>query len=130
MKRKQMTKTMFALLAAVAIFGAGVLTGADKYGTPSSVIHVVTVQWKQDSTPEQRNAAIEGIRKMASEVPGIKNIWLKTLKVQPRDYNAAFVMEFKDKAAFDAYANDPAHKAWEKVYLPARAESTTSDITN
>jgi len=39
-------------------------------------------------------------------------------------------MEFEDQAAFDRYATDPAHKAWEKVYLPVREESRTHDVTN
>ncbi|SRR5581483_7758632 len=125
------TKTLlFACTLAAAIFGAGVLVGANRFGTPNSVLHVITVKWKSDATQDQKTAALDGVRKMASEISGIKNIWLKTLKVQPRDYNAAIVMEFKDKAAFDAYTNDPAHKAWEKIYLPIREESTTHDITN
>lgn len=125
------TKTLlFACTLAAAIFGAGVLVGANRFGTPNSVLHVITVKWKSDATQDQKTAALDGVRKMASEISGIKNIWLKTLKVQPRDYNAAIVMEFKDKAAFDAYTNDPAHKAWEKIYLPIREERTTHDITN
>ncbi|HZT31146.1 MAG TPA: Dabb family protein [Bryobacteraceae bacterium] len=130
MKRYFSRKAVLGLAAAAAVFGAGVLAGANKFGTPNSVVHVVTVQWKSSATAEQKAAAIEGVRKMAAEVPGIKNIWLKTLKVQPRDYNAAIVMEFKDQAAFDAYKDAPAHKEWEKIYLPIRAESTTHDITN
>ena len=130
MKRIQALKVSFAVLAAAAVFGAGVLTGANKFGTPSSVLHVITVQWKSTATAEQKTAAIEGVRKMAAEYPGIKNVWLKTLKVQPRDYNAAIVMEFKDKAAFDAYKDAPAHKEWEKIYLPVREESSTHDLTN
>ncbi|HVV73074.1 MAG TPA: Dabb family protein [Verrucomicrobiae bacterium] len=129
-KRFNAMRVSLAAVAAAALFGAGVLAGANKFGTPSSVVHVVTIQWKSSATAEQKTAAIEGVRKMAGEIPGIKNIWLKTLKVQPRDYHAAIVMEFKDQAAFDAYANAPAHKEWEKIYLPVRGESTTHDITN
>ncbi len=130
MKRSRAGKFVLAAAAAAAVFGAGVLTGASKYGTPNSVLHVITVQWKSSATADQKNAAIEGVRKMASEYPGIKNVWLKTLKVQPNDYNAAIVMEFKDKAAFDAYKDAPAHKEWEKIYLPVREESRTHDVTN
>ena len=46
------------------------------------------------------------------------------------EYNATFAMEFESKAAFDAYTNSAAHKAWEKIYLPLREESHTQDITN
>ena len=115
---------------ALALFAAGLLTGANKFGTPSTVLHVITVQWKPDATADQKAAAIEGVKKMAADVPGIKNVWLKTLKVQPGEYNNVIVMEFESKAAFDAYTNNPAHKAWEKVYLPVRGESRTHDVTN
>jgi len=66
---------------------------------------------------------------MAADVPGMKNVWVKKVKVQPADYNTAFAMEFESKAAFDAYTNSAAHKAWEKLYLPYREESNTQDIT-
>jgi hypothetical protein len=55
---------------------------------------------------------------------------VKKIKVQPADYSASFAMEFESKAAFDAYTNSAAHKAWEKLYLPLREESHTQDITN
>jgi hypothetical protein len=67
---------------------------------------------------------------MAADTPGLKNIWVKKLKVQPADYSTAFAMEFESKAAFEAYTNSPAHQAWEKLYLPYREESNTQDITN
>jgi hypothetical protein len=67
---------------------------------------------------------------MAADTPGLKNIWVKKLKVQPADYSTSFAMEFENKAAFEAYTNSPAHKAWEKLYLPYREESNTQDITN
>ena len=130
MKLSKTVRLLLVAAGAAGVFGAGMLTGAAKFGTPGTVLHVITVQWKSSSTPEQRTAAIEGVRKMAAEYPGIRNVWLKTLKVQPQDFNAAFVMEFKDKAAFDAYKDAPAHKEWEKIYLPIREESVTHDITN
>jgi hypothetical protein len=57
-------------------------------------------------------------------------VWLKTVKVQPGDYNAVIAIEFKDASAFAAYADHPAHKAWEGVYLPIRDRSTTHDVSN
>jgi hypothetical protein len=107
----------------------------NKFGQPKSIIHVVTVLWKADATEAQKTAAIEGVKKMAAEIPGITNIWTKKIKVQGRGpdgrpYDTVFVMEFKDQAAFDAYGDHPAHKAWEKIYLPIRQVSTTHDVTN
>ena len=111
-----------------AVFALGMVAGQNKFGQPKSVLHVITVQWKADSTAEQRQAAIDGVKAMASQVPGITNVWLKTKKVQGKD--AVIVMEFKDQAAFDAYVDHPAHKKWEEVYLPIREQSLTHDITN
>ncbi|SRR5579883_1045824 len=121
----------FALVAAaLAIFAAGALVGANAFKEPSTVLHVAVVKWKAESTPEQQQAAIDGIRRMAADVPGIRNVWLKKIKTQPPDYSAVFGIEFESKAAFDAYTNSAAHRAWEKIYLPIREESQTQDLTN
>lgn len=120
--------------AMLALFTAGVAIGANQYGKPKSIVHVVTLYWKEGSTAAQRKAALDGVEKMAAEMPGIKNVWLKSIKVQGdaggTPIQSAFVMEFENAAAFKAYDNHPAHKAWEKVYLAVRGESRTHDITN
>jgi hypothetical protein len=120
------------IFGAVMVFGAGLLVGQgeNRFGTPSTVLHVITVQWKVDSTAEQQAAAIDGVKTMAGATPGLKNIWIKKIKVQPAEYSTVIAMEFADKAAFDRYTDAPAHKAWEKLYLPIREKSTTHDVTN
>jgi Stress responsive A/B Barrel Domain len=122
------SRKVLLVCALAAVFALGVVAGQNKFGQPKSILHVVTVQWKADSTAEQRQAALDGVKTMASKIPGMTNVWLKTIKVQGKD--AVIVMEFKDQAAFDAYAGHPAHKDWEKVYLPIRELSQTHDITN
>jgi len=123
------SRKVLVVFALAAVFGLGVVAGQNKFGQPKSVLHVITVKWKGDSTPVQRQAAIDGVKTMASKVPGITNVWLKTVKVQG-DKDAVIVMEFKDQAAFDAYTEHPAHKKWEEIYLPIREQSQTHDITN
>ncbi len=127
-----MKRYLLMIFAAAMVFGAGILVGQgqNKFGTPSTILHVVTVQWKADSTAEQQTAAIEGVKTMAGAIPGIKNIWIKKLKVQPATYSTVFAMEFENKAAFDRYTDAPAHRAWEKLYLPIHEVSTTHDVTN
>jgi hypothetical protein len=128
-----------ALLALAAGLGAA----AHKYGKPKTIVHVVTLSYVEGTTEEQKRAVQEGIERMASEVPGIRNVWLKPAKVQGYQFEKlatgkekyhrmtdAFVMEFESAAALDAYAKHPAHQAWEKLYVPLRARSATSDITN
>jgi hypothetical protein len=80
-----MVNALVAAAGVLSVFGAGVLAGANTFGTPKSVIHVITVQWKADATAEQKTAAIEGVKKMAGEIPGIKNVWLKTLRSSRAD---------------------------------------------
>jgi ABC-type glycerol-3-phosphate transport system substrate-binding protein len=123
-------KRFVLAFAALAVVAAGLVAAANAVSAPPTILHVVIVKWKVDSTAQQQQAAIDGIRKMAADVPGVKNIWVKKQKVQPAEYNTAFAIEFENKAAFDAYTNSPAHKAWEKLYLPYREESYTQDITN
>src|SRR5947209_3774520 len=101
MNKMKICKAAVVLVAAISLFSAGVLTGKNSFNQPSSILHLVTVQWKSDSTPEQQQAALNGVKIMAAEVPGIKNVWIKTIRVQPREFNAAFAIEFENKAAAD-----------------------------
>src|SRR5499426_4619370 len=122
------SRKILLFCATATVLALGVAAGQNKFGQPKSILHIITVQWKADSTPDQRQAAIDGVKTMASKIPGMTNVWLKTIKVQGKD--AVIVMEFKDQAAFDAYAEHPAHRDWEKIYLPIRELSQTHDITN
>jgi hypothetical protein len=124
---------MAAAIAAVAVC----LGAAEK---PPSVIHVVTVKWKQGTTEEQIKKAVGGVEAAAKLFPGMTRIWLRPLNVQgqpigkcdPEATGAthAFVMEFENEAALKSYANSPAQKAFYAVYLEHREESRTHDITN
>ena len=120
--------------AIAAVFATGVVIGQNKFNQPKSLVHVVTLKWKTDSTPAQRQAAIDGVKTMAAKIPGVTNVWLKTIKVQgpsqEMPFDAAFVMEFKDQASFDKYGDHPAHKEWEAIYVPIRESSRSHDITN
>ena len=123
-------RILVGLLAMACVFAAGVVVGQQKYGTPKTVLHVVAGKWKADATEEQRKAALDGIKTMLDQVPGVKNVWLKTDRVQPREYNYVFAIEFESRAAADAYAEHPAHEAWYKVYMPIREESRSYQVTN
>ena len=120
-----------AVLAGAVLFAAGFVAGQNKFGQPKTVIHVVAVKFKATSTPEQQQKALQGVLDMAGKIPGIKNVWIKSTRVQPRDYSAAFVLEFADRAAADAYAENPLRNNWfEKIYNPIREESRSFQITN
>jgi antibiotic biosynthesis monooxygenase (ABM) superfamily enzyme len=119
-----------AACAAALLFTAGIAVGANKFAKPSTILHVVTCRFKAEATPAQKEAVLKGVDKMAAEIPGIKSVWTKGVKVQGDRYTDAFVMEFESRKAFEAYADHASHKAWEEQYLKIRDESTTHDITN
>jgi len=124
MMRKFMTSL---ITAGILIFGAATASAAET--APKSVIHVVTVSWKADATPEQIQAALDGVKALPASYKGITRVWTKTLKAQG-DRSHAFVMEFASEAALKEYADSPAQKEWYKVYIPVRERSATFDITN
>ena len=132
MSKSGMGRLRLALVIALAmlIFGAGLLVGARKYSAPATIMHTVTVQWTPEATPEQKQQVLDGVKTMAGEIPGIRNVWTKSTRVQPSDYDAAFAIEFEDKAAADRYVDHPAHKAWKKLYDPIHKESRSQQITN
>src|SRR5438067_12541480 len=45
-----------------AAAAAGVLLGANKFGAPRTIVQVVAILWKEDSTLEQQQACLEGVR--------------------------------------------------------------------
>ena len=123
-------KLILSICGAAVLFGAGALVGANRFAKPSTILHVVTVRFKAEATAEQKADVLKGVEKMAAEIPGVKSVWTKAIKVQGEGYNAAFVMEFENQKAFEAYADHAAHKVWEQTYLQVRDQSTTHDITN
>lgn len=123
-------KLSLASIGAAALFSAGILVGANSARQPHTLMHVVTIEWNEGTTDAQKQAVYDGVVKMASEIEGIRNVWVKPVKVQPSNYTGAFAMEFDSKEALDAYAKNSNHDAWMKVYAPVHKESRTHDITN
>lgn len=102
---------------------------------PKTVIHFVTVAWKEGTTPEQIDAALAGAHKLPQQYKGILRVWTKALKIQDAPgakikKNNIIAMEFADEEALKAYTDSDAQKEWYKVYTPIRQQSTTFDVTN
>ena len=115
---------------AAALFAGGYAAGQNKFGQPKTILHVVILKWNPGVSDTDKQLALEGVKAMAAKMPGIKNIWLKADRIQPRDFNAAYAIEFKDRAAADAYAESPLHEAWEKQYVKMRQMSISEQVTN
>jgi Stress responsive A/B Barrel Domain len=124
------TKTLAGSFLAIALFAGGYLAGQNRFGQPKTILHVVELKWNPAATDADKQKAIEGIKDMAARVPGIKNIWIKGERMQPRDFNAAYAIEFRDRDAADAYAESKVHAAWELQYVPLREASISIQVTN
>ncbi len=123
-----MKKIVSLLLLAAGLFSfCASAHAADP--APKTVIHVVTVAWKEGTTEAQIKAALDGAQALTKSYKGITRVWTKTLKAQGGKANA-IVMEFASEKALADYTDSAAQKDWYKVYLPIRGESTTFDITN
>src|ERR1700682_4200540 len=84
-RRQYMTrrnKTVLVIAGALGLFAAGLLVGANKFNQPKTLVHVVTIQWNDGTTDAQKQAVYDGVRKMAGEVPGIRNVWTNPIKAQ------------------------------------------------
>ena len=113
----------------------GSAASAGTQTAPKSVIHVVTVAFKEGTTEEQIKAALDGVKALPKSFPGITRVWTRSIKVQNPSVlkparTHAFVMEFASEKALKDYHNSPAQLEWYKLYEPIRAQSTTHDITN
>ncbi len=124
-----MKKILTALVVTCALALGPVSAAAQSATAPKTLIHVVTVSWKDGTKPEQIQAALEGAQKLPSQFPGITRVWTRTVKAQG-ERTHAIVMEFASEQALKEYAGSAAQKEWYKTYLPVRGASTTFDITN
>jgi Stress responsive A/B Barrel Domain len=106
------------------------LVAQNSFGTPRTIIHVSVIKWKEGVSAADKKQALDGVKEMAAKIPGIKNVWIKALRVQPQGYHDAFVIEFENQAAVDRYAKDPVHDAWTEAFAKIREESVSPQITN
>lgn len=128
-------KKLLTLLVTTGLlaFGAATLSAADT--APKSVVHVITVAFKEGTTPAQIDAALDGVKKLPAAFPGITRVWTKAIKVQNLaeakiKKTHVIVMEFASEQALKDYADSDAQKEWYKVYEAIRERSVTSDVTN
>jgi Stress responsive A/B Barrel Domain len=129
-QRSKAAVIFFASVACVALFSGGYVAGQNRVGQPKTIIHVVEVKWLPGVTDAQKERVLEGIKEVAAKTPGVKNVWLKADRLEPRDFNAAFAIEFQNRDAADAYAESAAHESWDKQYVPLREASVSIQVTN
>ncbi len=128
-------KKLILTVLTTTLLTLGAVTATASDTAPKSVIHVVTVAWKEGTTPEQIKAALDGVQALPAAYKGITHVWTRAIKVQNPpgttvNRTHVIVMEFADEAALKNYTDSDAQKEWYKLYTPIRGQSTTHDITN
>lgn len=109
---------------------AGWIAAQNNFGTPKSIIHVSIIKWNTGVSDADKKQALEGVKEMAAKIPGMKNVWIKAIRVQPEGYQDAFAIEFENQAAADRYAKDPVHDKWTEAFTKIREASISPQITN
>ena len=133
-KRRSMQAGMgIALFLAGSAAGSGLtqkVSAVNRFGQPKTVIHVVAYKFRDATSQNDQEQAINGIREMAAKIPGIKNIWLKTERNQMRDWSGVYVIEFTSAEAAADYAESPLHETWRKKWEALRETSVSFQISN
>ena len=124
------TRLLCAAILGLALFASGYVTGQNRFGQPKTILHLVAIKWNPGVSDADKQHVLDGIKDMAGKIPGVKNIWIKPERLQPRDLNSAFVIEFRYRDAADAYAESALHKAWEEHYVPLREASISIQVSN
>jgi Stress responsive A/B Barrel Domain len=134
------TKTRVVQIALGAgLFVAGIAAGSlhagsaavqNRFGQPKTVLHVVIYKFKDATSNNDREVAINGIKDMAGKIPGVKNIWIKTERNQIKDFSGVYAIEFTSAEAAADYAESPIHEAWSKKWQELRENSLSFQISN
>lgn len=121
------------VIAAASVFAAGFASGqAAKFhfGQPKTILQISILKFRDGVTDAQEADILNGVKRMAGEIPGIKNIWIKADHLDPRNFDAAFVIEFVSREAADNYAESPIHAEWSRKLQQIREASISPQITN
>ena len=127
---KRFLRIMAMTLGAMAIFAGGYAAAQNAFGQPKTVLAISLIKFNPGVSDEQGQKVVEGVKLMAAKIPGIKNIWIKPARMEPRDFDAIIVIEFVNRAAADHYAESPVHEAWSKQLQQIRLTSISPQVTN
>ena len=120
-----------ALLVAVGVLlGIGSILGQQKMTTQTTLLHVFAYAPVKGATPQDLDTFTKATADLVGKVPGLKRVWVGKLgtPIDAPDGKQIYGvgMEFEDAKTFEAYADHPAHKDWEKVYRKVRVAGTTT----
>ena len=132
-------RRMAQIAVGTVLFIAGIAAGSlharsaavqNRFGQPKTVLHIVIYKFKDATSNNDRDNAINGIKEMAAKIPGVKNVWLKTERNQIKDFSGVYAIEFTSAEAAADYSESPVHEAWSKKWQELRENSLSFQISN
>lgn len=121
---------LFCAGLALGDWRASAIAAQNRFGQPKSVIHVVVYKWKNTTSQDDKDKAIGGLKTLAAQIPGVKNLWLKTLRNQIQDFDGVYAIEFASQEAAADYAESPKHEVWRKRWEELRQNSLSFQVSN
>jgi hypothetical protein len=98
-------------VGAAALISANVTEVARAESESASVFHVFAFQWKQGTSEAQKDRAAKEIAAFQGVIPGLLQTHVgPNISPRGKGYTFGGIMQFKDKAALDAYVQHPAHQ--------------------
>jgi hypothetical protein len=98
-------------VGAAALISANVTEVASAESESASVFHVFAFQWKQGTSEAQKDRAAKEIAAFQGVIPGLLQTHVgPNISPRGKGYTFGGIMQFKDKAALDAYVQHPAHQ--------------------
>ncbi len=75
------------------------------------VEHVVLIKWKEGADPHAISAALEGLKRLRHQIPGIVDLSCgENFCIRSQGFQCGLVVRFQDRAALEAYGPHPAHQ--------------------
>jgi antibiotic biosynthesis monooxygenase (ABM) superfamily enzyme len=106
-------------VSAVALGPAVITQVSAAQDYPESVFHVFAFQWKSETTDAQKTRAAKDIAAFQGKIPGLLQTHVGA-NISPRGKGYTFggIMQFKDRAALEAYVQHPSHQALLQWLVP------------
>ena len=75
------------------------------------VEHIVLFRWTEEATAAQIESAVEGLRALKGQIPGIVDLSCgENFSDRAQGYTHGLVVRFTDRAALEVYGPHPAHQ--------------------
>ncbi len=93
------------------------------------VEHLVLFKWKEDAAPGDIAKAVQGLKGLRHEIPGIVDLSVgDNFCNRSQGYQCGMVVRFEDRAAVENYGPHPAHQAVvQNLIVPIRADLIVVD---